>query len=133
MANDPITAALDIGSKLIERIWPNPADQVAAKIELLKLQQDGELSIIAGQIETNKIEAANSNVFVSGWRPAAGWVCVLGLFYTFFGQPLLGWLSGYLGAALPPEINTGDLFILLGGMLGLGSLRSFDKLKGVAS
>lgn len=133
MALDPISAALDIGSKIIERVWPDPAQRAAAQLELLKLQQSGELAIITAQTDINKIEAANSNVFVSGWRPAAGWVCVLGLFYTFFGQPLLGWLSGYLGIALPPEINTGDLFILLGGMLGLGSLRSFDKLKGVAS
>lgn len=69
MANDPITAALDIGSKLIERIWPNPADQVAAKIELLKLQQDGELSIIAGQSSIIKAEAESEHWLASCWRP----------------------------------------------------------------
>ena len=133
MSLDPLSAALDIGSKIIERVWPNPADQAAAKLELLRLQQSGELAIITAQTDINREEAKSASVFVAGWRPAAGWVCVLGLFYTFFGQPLLGWLSGYLDIALPPEINTGDLFILLGGMLGLGSLRSFDKVKGVAS
>jgi hypothetical protein len=132
MALDPVSAALDIGSKLIERIWPNPADQAAAQLELLRLQQSGELAIITAQTKINEVEAANPNVFVSGWRPAAGWVCVMGLFYTFFGQPLLGWLSGYLGIAVPPNIDTGDLFILLGGMLGLGGMRSFEKLNGVS-
>jgi hypothetical protein len=133
MSLDPVTAALDIGSKIIEKIWPDPTQRAAAQLELLRLQQSGELALITAQTDINKEEAKNSSVFVSGWRPGAGWICVLGLFYTFFGQPLLGWLSSYLGVAPPPAINTSDLFILLSGMLGLGGLRSFDKVKGVAS
>jgi hypothetical protein len=132
MALDPVSAALSIGSQIIERVWPDPAQQAAAKLELLKLQQSGELAIITAQTEINKVEAANPNVFVSGWRPAAGWICVLGMAYTFFVQPLLGWASGYFGIPLPPNIDTSDLFILLGGMLGLGGLRSFEKFNGVA-
>lgn len=132
MAIDPATAVIGVVGQVIERIWPNPADQAAAQLELLKLQQSGELAIITAQTKINEVEAANPNVFVSGWRPAAGWICVLGMAYTFFVQPLLGWASGYFGIPLPPNIDTSDLFILLGGMLGLGGLRSFEKFNRVA-
>jgi hypothetical protein len=132
MSVDPVTAALDIGGKLIDRLWPDPTQRAAAQLELLKLQQTGELAVITSQTEINKIEAASSSVFVAGWRPAAGWVCVIGMAYTFFAQPVLGWASGYFAIPLPPDIDTSDLFILLGGMLGLGGLRSFEKFNKVA-
>ena len=85
------------------------------------------------QIEVNKIEAASSSVFVSGWRPGAGWVCVVGLLYTFLLQPLLAWYAGVHGLALPPVIGTDTLMVLLTGMLGLGGDRSCEKAKGIAS
>ena len=81
MAFDPISAALDIGGKLIDRLWPDPTQAAAAKLELLKLQQSGELQQITGQLEINKVEAANPSVFVSGWRPFIGWVCGTALAY----------------------------------------------------
>ena len=62
MAFDPISAALDIGGKLIDRLWPDPSQAAAAKLELLKLQQSGELQQITGQLEINKVEAANPSV-----------------------------------------------------------------------
>ena len=64
MAFDPISAALDIGGKLIDRLWPDPTQAAQAKLELFKLQQSGELAQITGQLEINKVEAANSSVFV---------------------------------------------------------------------
>lgn len=140
MALDPVTAVLDIGGKLIDKLWPDPAQRDAAKYELFKLQQSGELAqltaeteLAKGQIDVNKQEAQNSSVFVSGWRPGAGWVCVVGLGYTFLAQPLFAWLSLTKGWPTPPNINTTDLMVLLTGMLGLGGLRSFDKVKGVAT
>jgi len=59
MALDPLSALLDIGGKVIDRVWPDPAQAAAAKLELFKLQQSGELAPIAGQMEVNKVEAAN--------------------------------------------------------------------------
>ena len=86
-------------------------------------------------MKMSAIEAANARLFVSGWRPAVGWVCVLGLGYTFLLKPLLPWIIA-VGAlivgkqsivpALPP-VDIGELIILLGGMLGLGAMRSVDK------
>jgi len=72
MSLDPVTALLDIGGKVIDRLWPDPTQAANAKLELFKLQQSGELAQIAGQLEINKVEAANPSVFVSGWRPFVG-------------------------------------------------------------
>jgi hypothetical protein len=139
MAIDPITAALEIGGKLIDKLWPDPAQRDAAKLELLRMQQSGELAqltaeteLAKGQLGINTEEAKNSSVFVSGWRPAVGWTCVLGLLYTFLLRPLLAWSSGIWEFPAPPPLDMGDLLTLLLGMLGLGSLRTAEKFKGVA-
>ena len=86
------------------------------------------------QAEVNKVEAANPNVFVSGWRPFAGWVCGAGLAYTFILRPLLPWVVNLFGATVPelPAIDGDALMTLLFGMLGLGTLRSVEKIKGKA-
>lgn len=132
MSLDPVTALLDIGGKLIDRIWPDPTQAANAKFELFKLQQSGELSQIAGQLKINEVEAANPSVFVSGWRPFIGWVCGSGLVYAFIGQPLLSWASGIYSFAIPPTLDVGTLLTVLGGLLGLGSMRTIEKLNGVA-
>jgi len=131
MALDPVTALLDIGGKVIDRIWPDPSQAANAKFELFKLQQSGELQQIAGQLEINKAEATNPSVFVSGWRPFVGWVCGFGLVYSFIGQPLLAWASLSFHFAIPPTLDLGTLLTILGGMLGLGSLRTLEKVNGV--
>jgi hypothetical protein len=133
MALDPVTALLDIGGKLIDRIWPNPVEAANAKFELFKLQQSGELSQIAGQLRINEVEAASASVFVSGWRPFIGWVCGFGLVYSFIGQPLLAWASLTWHFAIPPTLDLGTLLTILGGMLGLGTLRTVEKVQGVAA
>ncbi len=86
------------------------------------------------QIAINRAEAAHASLFVAGWRPAIGWVCVIAIFWAFIGAPLLSWLydSGITDLA-PPMIETDYLLELVMAMLGLAGLRSFEKLKGVAN
>ena len=134
MALDPLSALLDIGGKVIDRVWPDPAQQAAAKLELFKLQQSGELAQIAGQMEINKVEAANPSVFVSGWRPAIGWICGAGFAVQFVVGPLAEWGSALYGHPVKfPPMDTGTMMPLLLGMLGLGGLRTAEKIQGVAS
>ena len=133
MSLDPVTAVLDIGGKLIDRLWPDPTIAASAKLELIKLQQSGELQAMADQLEVDKVEAANTSLFVSGWRPFVGWVCGFGLVYAFIGQPLLSWASTNFHFAIPPSLDVGTLLTILGGMLGLGGLRTVEKINGVAA
>jgi hypothetical protein len=134
MALDPLSALLDVGSKVIDRVWPDPAQAASAKLELMKLQQSGELALIAGQMDINKVEAANPSVFVSGWRPGIGWVCGAGFAVQFVVGPLAEWGSALYGHPVKfPQMDTGTMMPLLLGMLGLGGMRTAEKIQGVAA
>lgn len=142
MALDPLTAALDIGGRLIDRLWPDPAQRDAAKLELLKMQRSGELAQLAADTEiakaqagVNAAEAASGNAYASSWRPTVGYACVAGLVYSFLIQPLFPWFAALAGKPVPPlpELDTSVLMTLLLGMLGIGGMRSFDKTKGTAA
>jgi len=129
MALDPISASFEVGSKVLDRVLPDPAQQAAAKLELLKLQQNGELAQITGQMEINKAEAASSSLFVSGWRPSIGWICGAGFAVQFVIGPLAEWGSALAGHPVKfPQMDTGTMMPLLLGMLGLGGLRTAEKL-----
>lgn len=136
-----IGSILDFGRTIIERFVPDPAMKLKATQDMYDAQQRGEIAkmaaetgLVMAQIDVNKIEAANPTLFVSGWRPAVGWVCVIGLLYSFLGQPLLEWATPALNlASAPPKLDMGTLITLLGGMLGLGTLRTVEKMNNVAA
>ena len=95
MALDPISILLDIGSKVIDRVFPSPEAAAAAKLELMKMQQTGELAQLAaetdlakGQLAINQAEAQSTSVLVSGWRPALGWVCGAAFAWNWVGLPI---------------------------------------------
>ena len=133
MALDPVTALLDIGGKVIDRLFPDPAQKAAAQIELFKLQQQGELTQIAGQLDINKAEASSASPFVAGWRPFIGWVCGAALACQYIARPMLQWAGVLTGHQWPPLPGIDDnLWQLMLGMLGLGGLRTFEKSRGVA-
>ncbi len=130
MSLDPVTAALNIGGKVIDRLWPDPVQAAAARLELIKLQQSGELA----QIAVNQAEASNPSVFVSGWRPAIGWVCGAACAWNWIGLPVVkaGMLIVGHDFALAPADLT-EMLPVLFGMLGLGGLRTIEKLNGAAA
>ena len=134
MALDPVTALLDIGSKVIERIFPDPAQAASAKLDLLKLQQSGELAIMAAQTDINKVEAGSASLFVSGWRPAIGWVCGAACAWNWIGLPMVKVALGLLAIKLElAPANLTEMLPILMGMLGLGGLRTLEKVNGVAA
>lgn len=129
-----------IGSKLLDRILPDPAAKAAAQMELLKLQQTGELAQLAAetdlaklQIQTNIEEAKSTNWFVAGARPFIMWTCGAAFAYAAVIEPLLRFGSavwwGYAGQF--PVIDTSLTMQVLFGILGLGAMRSFEKAKNV--
>ena len=121
-----IGAVADLATSVVNKIWPDKSEQERAQIA-------AAVAVVQGQLDINKAEAANPSLWTSGWRPAVGWVCALALCYQFVARPLLqfGFAAG--GVSLPemPGIDA-NLWELLAGMLGLGSLRTFEKARGVA-
>lgn len=135
MSLDPISAALDIGGKLIDRLWPNPTDAAKAKLELLKMQQEGDLAVITGQLAINQEEAKSPHLFVSGWRPFIAWGCGFAMIYASILEPFVRFVSmvifKYTGPF--PVIDTSLTLQVLLGLLGLAGLRTYEKKEGVAS
>ena len=111
-------------------------EKKAAELLLMKAQQMPD----KWQAEINKIEAGHRSIFVAGWRPALGWVCVIALGYAFVLRPFLivilnvllnlEALSPDIGIEIPP-INVKEILSLIFGMLGLGGLRSYEKKHGL--
>lgn len=138
--NPIITAGLggiiDTVGKVADDLFTS--DEERAKAELDAYRAESER--MSGQVEINKIEAANGNLFVSGWRPAVGWVGVMAMAYQFVLYPFLvwgwhamqaaGWIS--LGLTEPPMLDTDALWVILSGILGLGVYRTAEKIKGKA-
>lgn len=91
--------------------------------------------VVMGQIEINKVEAGHKSIFVAGWRPFVGWVCGIALAYNFVVRPIGMYAAFLAGVDLDgaPELDITELLTVLGGMLGLGALRTGEKIKGVAS
>lgn len=114
-------------TSILDKILPDPAAAAQAKVDLMKLQMSGELQQIMGQLDVNKEEAKNANLFVSGWRPGVGWTCGLALFYMFLVRPI----STGFGYPMPP-IDLEALNTLLFAMLGVAGLRTVEKVKGAA-
>ncbi len=124
---------VEIGARLLDKLIPDKDARAKAQAELLRAAQDQEFQLALGQLKVNEAEAQNANVFVSGWRPAVGWVCVAGLTYNFVLYPLLIWLVAAAGLTFtPPPVFAENLMELVLGMLGLGALRTAEKWKGVA-
>jgi hypothetical protein len=86
MALDPVTAALDVGGKLIDRLWPDPTQRDAAKLAMLELAQKGELAEFTARANIITTEAASENWLASSWRPI--------LMLTFGALIVARWLAG---------------------------------------
>jgi hypothetical protein len=130
---NPLGAVLGIVGQVLDRVIPDPQKKAEAALELMKMQQSGDLQTMAGQLEVNKVEAASPKTLVAGWRPACGWVCVGGLAYSVVLAPLAGAISVFLGhPVVMPTLDVSLLSTLLIGMLGLGGMRTVEKLNGAA-
>lgn len=135
-----INAIASLGETLINKLWPDPNKRAIELRKLKELEQQGDIAalnahvqLMVGQLELNKQEAAHKSLFVAGWRPAVGWVCALGLFWAFLLQPIGQWVVAWAGVqVVVPVVQLDYLFELLVGMLGMGGLRTFEKLKQVA-
>ena len=122
-----VGAVADLAGTVINKIWPDKTEQE-------KQQLAAAVMVVQGQLDINKAEAANPNVFVSGWRPAIGWVCGAACAWNWIGLPVskaVLQLAGHDLALNPADLS--EMMPVLLGMLGLSGFRSYEKVKGVAS
>lgn len=119
---------------IVDRLIPDVNQAGKVKSEIKKSLVDTANNALLAQIEVNKIEAKHKSVFVSGWRPATGWICASALGFNFLIQPLLAYSLAYMSpeTPIPPTIELAPLMTVLMGMLGLGGLRTYEKVQGVA-
>ena len=121
---------------LLDKVLPDPKMAAEAKFKIIEMAQKGELAnleadvkLAIAQTEVNKVEAS-TDTFRGGWRPFIGWICGLGLGIQFIISPLFTWVSLLLGYnVIFPILDSEVLMTLLFGMLGLGTLRTTEKLK----
>ena len=124
-------SVFELGKTLIDRLMPDPQKKAEAELELLKLTQSGDLQQVIAQLQINAEEAKHTSIFVAGWRPFSGWIGGIGFAYAAIIHYVLTWIASIKGWPSPPTIDTEILLYVLGGMLGLGGLRSWEKKQGV--
>jgi holin (3TMs family) len=120
-------------NKLVDLI-PDPNARAKAKEEFERELLAAVTQASQAQTKINEIEAGHSSIFVAGWRPFIGWVCGIGLLWAFILQPIFIWSIVTFGLDVKdvPEINSDALYQLVLAMLGMGGLRTFEKMKGVS-
>ena len=128
---DFIPSITAVVQKVLDFI-PDPNARAKAAEEYQRAILDAANQADADQRAVNKVEAASGSTFVAGWRPAIGWVCALALAFQYLIRPLFLWAGGIWWPQLPalPGLDE-NLWQLMFGMLGMGGLRTFEKVKAV--
>jgi len=133
--DDAIGAAL----RIVDKIIPDPQAKAAAALEAVKLKQAGDfkeidaaIAALQMQSDVNKIQAGSDRLFIAGPRPFIMWICGFAMGAKYFVVPVMAWMSPVFGWPLPPEMDFTELWPILIGMLGIGGMRSYEKIKGVA-
>lgn len=116
-----------LANTVINKLWPDKTEQE-------KQELAAAVMVVQGQIDTNKEEAKSPSVFVSGWRPFIGWVCGVACAWNWIGLKVALFVAAYLGHPLnitPADVT--EMMPVLLGMLGLGGMRTVEKIQGVAA
>jgi len=123
MALDPVTGALDLAGTIVNKIWPDKSAEEQQQLSAV-------LAMVQGQMAINQAEATSVDP-LQHWRGGLGWVCVMGYFWNFVGQPLTNAVAAGIGHPLAlPGLDIGPLATLTLGMLGLGGLHVAAQMKG---
>lgn len=141
MSFDPITAGLELGGKIIDRLIPDPAAKAQATLQLMQMKANGEMAALTAdtdlakaQIEVNKAEATSSSLFVAGARPFILWTCGVALANDFIARPIAVFVASlmHVSGASWPALDMQSLLPLLLGLLGLGAMRTYEKISSAA-
>lgn len=129
-----VSALIGPVSGLLDKFVEDKDQKAALAHEIATMSERHAQELAKGQLAINAEEAKSRNIFVAGWRPFVGWSCGLAMFWHFLGLPLTLFITGWLGLEHPPlpEFDMDTLLTVLLGMLGLGSLRTFEKVQKVS-
>lgn len=131
MSIDPITAGLDLGRTILDKFFPDADMELKGKLEQAASEINNEFQLQLKQIEVNVEEAKHPSIFVAGARPAAMWVGVATLLYSGIGISVFSWLSLCFGLPTIPAIDATASDAILYGLLGLGGMRTVEKINNV--
>ena len=120
-------------SGILDKVIPDSDMKAKLAHEIATMSDNHSQQALLAQLEINKAEAASGSLFKGGWRPFIGWTSGVAFAYHFVLQPLLVFVLTASGVDLPelPEFDMSTLLTVLGGMLGIGGLRSYEKTKGL--
>lgn len=120
-------------SQLLDKVIPDQDLKRKLAHDIATMAEKHAQEAMLAQLEINKAEAASGSLFKGGWRPCVGWICAIAFAYHFIVKDLIIFGASFAGADLPelPEFEMGTLLTVLGGMLGIGGLRSYEKTKGL--
>jgi len=120
-------------ASLLDKFIPDADERNRLAHEISTMAERHAHELAKAQIEVNKEEAKSSSMFVSGWRPAVGWICATGMGFNFICVPLGNFFVDLAGYSIElVALDLSEMMPVLMGMLGLGAMRSFEKTKGVA-
>ena len=120
-------------TKLLDKVIEDKDQKAKLAHELATMADKLAHEQNLAQMAINKEEASSGSIFKGGWRPFIGWVCGIAFFYHFICQPVIIFIVAIIGLQIPslPEFEMGTLLTVLGGMLGIGGLRTYEKQKGL--
>lgn len=124
LGGETVAAPINAVGNVLDKLFTSKEEELNMEVIMTRLAQQPNLA----QVELNKVEAKHRSIFVAGWRPFIGWVCGVGLLMSFIINPVLQWATSKPGPVLPEDIMM-ELIIAL---LGLGALRTVEKLQGRA-
>ena len=120
--------ALKTISKVVDELHTSEEEKLDKKILMQRIKQ----KLAEKQLDVNAKEASHRSIFVAGWRPAIGWCGAGALFFEFILSPCIEWYAKFAGMNISaPDIETGPLLAIVTSMLGVASLRSYEKSKGL--
>ena len=128
-----IGSLLPVASKLLGKFIEDKDTKNKLAHDIATMAEKHAQQLALAQIELNKAEAQSGSLFKGGWRPAVGWTCAIAFLYHFILKDLIIFGCAMAGVTLPdlPSFDMGTLLTVLGGMLGIGSLRTYEKQKGL--
>jgi hypothetical protein len=128
-----ISALIPAVTGILDKFVPDADTKNKLAHEIATMSERHAQEALLAQLEINKAEAASGSLFKGGWRPAVGWVCAIAFAYHFILKDLIIFGASFAGLELPemPEFDMGTLLTVLGGMLGIGGLRTYEKKSGL--